>query len=108
MLLILAVIQAGLVVHAHHMAQAAAHTALDAARIELASGGDGAAAADASLSRNAANVLEDPDVSVRRTAETVTVTVTGRAARIIPLFDFPVDVTVTGPVERIPSVTGSD
>lgn len=100
MLLLLAIIQAGLLVHAHHMAQAAAHTALDAARAETATGGDGATAAEASLARNAA-VLEGAAVSVQRGAETVTVTVTGEAAQILPLFDLPVSATVTGAVEHI-------
>lgn len=108
MLLILAIIQAGLLVHAHHMAQAAAHTALDAARAETATGGDGTAAARASLGRNAAAVLESAAVSVQRGADTVTVTVTGEATRIIPLFDLPVSATVTGSVEHIVPATAGD
>lgn len=110
MLLILAIIQAGLLVHAHHMAQSAAHTALDAARAETATGGDGTAAARASLGRNAAAVLESAAVSVQRGADTVTVTVTvtGEATRIIPLFDLPVSATVTGSVEHIVPATAGD
>ncbi|GAB4001764.1 hypothetical protein GCM10029992_38150 [Glycomyces albus] len=107
MLLVLVIIQAGLMVHAHHMAQAAAHTALDAARAELADGGTGATAAEASLTRNASGTLEDADVSVSRGAETVTVTITGNAARIVPLFDLPVSVTVTGAVEHIEPIDES-
>jgi Flp pilus assembly protein TadG len=108
MLLILAVIQAGLILHAQHMAQAAAHTAMDAARAELATGGDGIAAAEASLDRNAAGVLEDADVSVSRGTATVTVTVTGNATRIVPIFDAPIAVTVTGAVEHIAPLDGGD
>lgn len=101
MLLVLAIIQAGLILHANHMAQAAANVAMEAARAELASGGDGQAAAEASLARNAGSVLENQDVSVARGAETVTVTITGEATRIVPLFDAPIEVTVTGAVEHI-------
>lgn len=108
MLLVLAIIQAGLILHANHMAQAAAHTAMEAARTELASGGDGAAAAEASLARNAAGVLEDQGVTVARGPETVTVTVTGNATRIIPLFDAPVEATVSGAVEHIAPLEGGE
>ncbi|MCH7229956.1 pilus assembly protein [Glycomyces sp. L485] len=101
LLLVLAIIQAGLLVHAHHIAQAAAHTALDAARAELADGGTGTTAAEASLQRNASRALEDTGVSVWRGPETVTVTITGQTVRIVPLFDLPVEVTVTGAVEHI-------
>jgi len=101
MLLVLAIIQAGIILHAHHMAQAAANTAMEAARAELASGGDGTAAAEASLGRNAGGVLEDAEVTVARGAETITVTVSGNATQIVPLFDAPIEVTVTGPVEHI-------
>lgn len=107
MLLVLAIIQAGLILHANHMAQAAANVAMEAARAELASGGDGQAAAEASLARNAGSVLENQGVSVARGAETVTVTITGEATRIVPLFDAPIEVTVTGAVEHIePLETG--
>ncbi|WP_026931912.1 TadE/TadG family type IV pilus assembly protein [Glycomyces tenuis] len=108
MLLVLAIIQAGLILHANHMAQAAAHTAMEAARAELATGGDGTAAAEASLARNATGVLEDPSVTVARGTERVTVTVTGNATRIIPLFDAPVEATVSGAVEHIEPLEGGD
>jgi Flp pilus assembly protein TadG len=104
MLLVLAIIQAGIILHANHMAQAAAHTAVEAARADLASGGDGAAAAAASLNTNAGGVLENTAVAVSRGGETVTVTVTGTPTMIVPLFDAPIEVVVTGPVEHIEPV----
>ncbi|WP_335988488.1 TadE/TadG family type IV pilus assembly protein [Glycomyces sp. MUSA5-2] len=106
LLLVLAIIQAGIIWHARHMAQAAAGEAMEAARVALASGGDGAAAATASLGRNASGVLEDPSVSVDRGAETITVTVTGTPTQIIPLWEATVEVTVAGAVEHIEPAEG--
>jgi Flp pilus assembly protein TadG len=108
MLLVLAIIQAGLILHARHMAQAAANNALEAARAELATGGDGQAAATASLSSNAGGVLEDPSVTVSRSTETVTVTITGTATRIVPLWDAPIEVTITGATEHIEPLEAGD
>jgi Flp pilus assembly protein TadG len=106
LLLVLAIIQAGIILHARHMAQAAAGSAMEAARAELASGGDGTAAAQASLARNAGGVLENESVSVNRGAETITVTVTGTPTQIIPLWEATVEVTVAGAVEHIEPAEG--
>lgn len=106
MLLVLAIIQAGIILHARHMAQAAAHTAMEAARADFASGGDGTAAAAASLGRNAGGVLEDQSVNVERGAETITVTITGTPTQIVPLWDASIEVTVAGAVEHIAPAEG--
>jgi Flp pilus assembly protein TadG len=108
MLLVLAIIQTGIILHARHMAQAAAHTAMEAARSEFASGGDGAAAATDSLGNNASGVLEDKSVSVARGAETITVTITGTPTQIVPLWDASIEVTVSGAVEHIEPAEGGD
>lgn len=99
-LMVLLIIQMGLWGHAHHIAQAAAQSAVATARVEDGSGGDGAAAATESLSVNAGGTLTVEDVEVDRGAETVTVTVTGEAASLIPGLSWPVSVSATGPVER--------
>ncbi|WP_335989881.1 hypothetical protein [Glycomyces sp. MUSA5-2] len=94
-------IQLGIWAHAHHVAAAAAQTALATARTEDGSASSGAATGAASLGINAGGSLEDASITVDRGAETVTVTVTGHAPGVIPVPNWwGVTASATGPVER--------
>ena len=96
--LVLVPFQVALWWHADQVAEAAAREALDAAQVVTATEDDGIEAAEWFL--NAAGNITDPEVSVTRTADTVTVDVTGRAPRILPGFDWQVSAHASGPVER--------
>jgi len=100
MLLVMAVMQVSIWAHAHHVAAAAAQTALATGRAEdgtvAASAGEGAE----SLGRNAGGSLAIDTITVEQGAETVTVTVTGEAPSLIPGLEWPVEASATGPRER--------
>ncbi|MDF1598116.1 MAG: pilus assembly protein [Acidimicrobiia bacterium] len=96
--LVLVPFQIALWWHARQVAEAAAREGLDAAQVITATEEDGIRAAEWFL--DAAGNLTDPDVSVTRTTDTVTVAVTGRAPRIIPGLDWQVAAHASGPVER--------
>ena len=96
--LVLVPFQVALWWHARQVAEAAAREALDAAQVVTATEDDGIRAAEWFL--DAAGNLTEPDVTVTRTADTVTVDVTGRAPRIIPGLDWHVTAHASGPVER--------
>jgi sensor c-di-GMP phosphodiesterase-like protein len=96
--LVLVPFQVALWWHARQVAEAAAREGLDAAQVVAATEDDGIRAAEWFL--DAAGNLTEPDVSVTRTADTVTVDVTGRAPRIIPGLDWQVTAHASGPVER--------
>lgn len=82
---------------AQHAATAAATTALDQARLR---GGTTAAGSSAGRRQLAdAHAVRSPQVTVTRSAATVTVTVSGSAPRILPI-RLAVTATQTGPVER--------
>jgi regulator of protease activity HflC (stomatin/prohibitin superfamily) len=84
-------------------AQAARYTANHAAqtaRVYNATAAAGQADADAILTSVVGNALDNPQVTVTRTATTVTVTVRGNTVSIIPGIHTPVTVTVHAPVER--------
>lgn len=96
--LVLVPFQVALWWHARQVAEAAAREGLDAAQVVTATEEDGVRAAEWFL--DAAGNLTERDVSVTRTADTVTVAVTGRAPRIIPGLDWQVTAHASGPVER--------
>lgn len=93
------VVQAGLWFNARQVAGGAARHALDAARVEAGTAGQGEAVAEQWLTQ--VDSLQDATVSVSRSADTVTVTVTGSAWSPQPFFDPPITVTVSAPVERV-------
>jgi len=62
---------------------------------------DGQSDANAILTSAVGNALNDPQVTITRSATTVTVTVRGTAISIIPGFKPTVTATVHAPVERI-------
>ena len=96
--LVLVPFQVGLWWHAHQVAAAAAREAVDAAQVATATEADGEAAALRLL--DAAGNINQPVVTVTRSAEIVTVEVTGRAPRLLPGFDWQVTAIAEAPVER--------
>lgn len=96
--LVLVPFQVALWWHARQIADAAATEAVDAAQVATATETDGLRAAQWFL--DAAGNLTDPEVTIVRTAEVVTVEVTGRAPRLLPGFDWAVTATASGPIER--------
>ena len=96
--LVLVPFQVGLWWHAHQVAHAAAREAVDAAQVADATEDDGIRAAEWFL--DAAGNVTDPQVSISRTVDTVTVQVTGRAPRLLPGFGWQVTAEAAGPVER--------
>lgn len=93
------IIQGAVVLQANNVAQAAASTAYNSARLYDASTEDGVNAGNAALTQ-AGTILTGTNVTVQRGAETVTVTVTGSAATLIPGLPATISRTVTGPTER--------
>jgi Flp pilus assembly protein TadG len=96
--LVLVPFQVGLWWHARQIADAAAREAVDAAQVATATEADGKRAAQWFL--DAAGNITEPEVTVTRTTETVTVEVTGRAPRLLPGFDWAVTARAVGQVER--------
>ena len=96
--LVLVPFQIALWWHADQIADAAAQEAVDAAQVVTASEEDGVRAAEWFL--DAAGNITEPQVTVTRTNETVSVEVTGRAPRLLPGFDWQVTARATGPIER--------
>ena len=96
--LVLVPFQIALWWHADQIADAAAREAVDAAQVATATEEDGIRAAKWFL-ESAGNITE-PEVAVTRTAETVSVEVTGRAPRLLPGFDWQVTARAAGPIER--------
>ena len=96
--LVLVPFQVGLWWHAKQVADAAATEGVDAAQVAAATEADGERAAHWFL--DVAGNIAEPRVTVTRTAETVTVEVTGRAPRLLPGFDWQVTARAVAPVER--------
>ena len=96
--LVLVPFQVGLWWHAQQVADAAAREAVDAAQVEGATEADGLTAAHRFL--DVAGNIEQPVVTVTRSAELVTVEVTGRAPRLLPGFDWQVTARAQASVER--------
>ena len=99
LLLVFGFIQGAVVLQANNVAQAAASTAYNSARLYDASTEDGVNAGNAALTQ-AGTILSGTNVVVQRNVETVTVTVTGTAATLIPGLPATISRTVTGPTER--------
>jgi hypothetical protein len=81
-------------------ARLAADRAAQAARVYGSTAEAGQAEAELMLTSVVGSKLRDAQVTVTRTATTVTVRITGHAQQVIPGFDPPVSVTVSVPVER--------
>lgn len=83
-----------------NVAQAAAQSGYTVARAYESTASAGQASA-LQLIDGIPGSLRNPAVTINRAAETVTVTVSGRVAMIVPGLELPpVSYTITGPVER--------
>jgi hypothetical protein len=103
LLVVVLALQFGLVLHAGQVAEAAAQEAVEAAQAQAGGVQAGRAAARSLLS--GLGGLHAPLIEVRRTASTVTSTVTGRAQQVVPGFGTAVSGSAQGPVERfVPDV----
>lgn len=97
-ILLFSIVQGAVWYSARSAAQAAAATALNAARTYQSDSSDGIAAGEAFLARK--SIVSGGHVSVSRSDTIVTVTVTGRSVSLVPGLPLDVSSTVTGPVER--------
>jgi hypothetical protein len=79
---------------------AAARQGVDAARVEPVSLAAGVLAADRFARRSASGYLQNPSVQPRRTATTVTITVTGSVPSLVPGLPIHVSEVAAAPVER--------
>jgi Flp pilus assembly protein TadG len=100
LLLILAAVQAGLVFHARHLAQAAAQEALRATRQYDGSTGAGRQAATGLLSRDAGDLLVARTISIGRSPTQADVRISGHALSLLPGVTLTVTAHAAGPVER--------
>lgn len=94
-------VQYGLWFHARQVAGAAAAEAADAAQVPGGTAADGQAAAQSFLDQS--GNLEQTRIDVDRTAETVTVEVTGTAPQVVPGITWTVTARAASPVERFVS-----
>lgn len=99
LLLIFTIVQSGLWIHAREVALHTANAASTAASAENA--GDSAAVAAANDFVERAGSLQQPTVVVNRSADLVTVTVTGRSPSLVPGVQMPpITQTSTAAIER--------
>jgi hypothetical protein len=98
-LLLFVSLQFGLWFYGREVAAAAAQHAVDAARVEQGSAGNGEATAQQYLGQ--VGGLRETTVRVSRAGDRVTATVEGRAVAIVGFLDPPIAVTITAPVERV-------
>lgn len=98
--IIMMVIQAGVWMHATHVAQAAASRAANAAAAYQSSADAGRGTGSDTLSAIGNGVLKNPSVSVTRTATEVRVEIRGRAGTVVPGMAWEVRAVVVRPVER--------
>lgn len=100
LLLIVAAVQAGLLFHARHLAQAAAQEALRATRIQGGTTTAGQQAAAGLLNRTAGDLLAGQHITIRRSPVQADVHITGHALSLLPGVTLTVSAAATGPVER--------
>ncbi|GAB1641513.1 TadE family protein [Krasilnikovia sp. MM14-A1259] len=98
--IVMTVIQAGVWMHATHVAQAAATRAASTAAAYQSSAGAGHGAGSDTLAAIGSGVLKNPSVSVSRTATEVRVEIHGKAATVVPGMGWSVKAVVVRPVER--------
>lgn len=107
LLMVMFVIQAGVWMHATHVAQAAATRAANTAAGHQSSAAAGRAAGHDTLAAIGSGVLAEPSVAVTRTATDVHVEITGMATTVVPGVRWRVRAVVTRPVERFVPDTAS-
>lgn len=98
--LIMTIIQFALVAHAQNVAEAAAAEGVAAARQFGASESAGSAKASDALASLGPKMLSERTVNVRRSATTVSVTVSGTALSLVPGYHPRINQSSSGPVER--------
>lgn len=99
-------IQAALAWHATHIAQAAATRAASTAAAYQSSASAGDSAGTQTLVALGSGVLENPTVTVTRTATQVRVHIEGTAETVVPGTHWKVQATVVRDVERFIPATG--
>ncbi len=101
LLVLLGLVQCSLIVHAHHVAQAVAARAVDTAREQHGTDAEGVGDGRALLASLDSQALGTPVIAVQRTATTVSATVSGEVAGIVPFWRPRIVAHAAGPVERI-------
>ncbi len=100
--LLFIVVQAGLHYYARSVALAAAQEGARAAAAQTATAAAGQDAASAFVARAGAELLAGAQVRAARTADTVTVSVTGTSLSLVPGYaGFPISQRATAPVEKV-------
>ncbi|NIL43741.1 pilus assembly protein [Salinispora arenicola] len=100
LLLVMFVVQAGVWMHATHVAQAAATRAGNAAAGYQSSAAAGHEAGNQTLAAIGDGVLKNPSMSVTRTATEIRVEIKATASTVVPGVRWPVRAVVVRPVER--------
>ncbi|ACU77414.1 TadE family protein [Catenulispora acidiphila DSM 44928] len=100
-LLVVAVVQFGVWLHATHTAQAIAAQALQTARVSEGTAVAGREQAEALLTAAGRRLVLHSSVDVVRDAQRARVTIHGQAQQVLPFLSLPVNVSVAGPVERL-------
>ena len=98
--LILLTVQAGLLIHARHLAQAAAVEGLRQVRLYGGSTTDGQDTAAAFLTQTGPGLLTGVRITATRGPASAAVTVTGSARSLLPGVPLHVTAQATGPVEQ--------
>ena len=99
LLLVLASVHLGLWYHARHIASAAAEEGARAASFASANTTAGPSEASQFIDQVGPNVLIDRQITLDRTATTVTVTITGHSPAVIPGLTMTVTASATAPRE---------
>jgi Flp pilus assembly protein TadG len=108
LLAMMTIIQFGLWQHAQHVALAAAQEGARVARAYDGSTTAAQARTHAYLDRLGPTILSQRQVSASRTGTEATMTVTGKAVSVFPIFGLVVHEQSAGPVERfVPDLRGT-
>lgn len=98
--LLLTIVQFALWSHATHIAQAAAAQGLAAARVQDATAAQGSVAARQVLDQLGRGPLTNTRIDAARSADVVSIRVSGETSAVIPFLRLPVHAEAAGPVER--------
>jgi Flp pilus assembly protein TadG len=98
--LLMLIVQFGLMFHARNIAEQAAQEGAAAARRFDGTTAQGREKALQLLTAVGEGTLKNRDVTANRTADTVTVTVTGTVVSVVPGFSLSVSESASGPVEK--------
>jgi Flp pilus assembly protein TadG len=94
------IVQFGLLLHARNVAEQAAQEGASAARRFDGNEAQAKAKTTEYLAALGPQTLKDRGVTVNRTAENATVTVTGTVISVVPFLHLDVEESASGPVER--------